>query len=421
MPKFVKGSIAVVTACLLLEVADGYEISQLYLAGNGLYLPKERLEHGGFAEAVYTADCYLLSPLKLKLQRCRQRLIVADDKVTGVDDYPGGSAVLVEFEVRLRLLGALLQYLHAVKHFLTGVGHAAGSHPGLIAGDEVLGPLYLRLLTLIGGVLLTALNLYHFKEFFVAYAVAGKLGILHMIDDIGDGLQEGYIVADEDEGVFVVVQIVLEPVDMLHIEIVGRLIEDEDGGCLKEKLRQQYLGALAAGKLVYRAVKTDVPKSEAAGYLLNAGIEGVEGAAVKDVLNLAYILKELCHFRIVFVQLRHPVVGGNHFLLHLVHIVKGGAKYIADGLTLLQYAVLIKIADLDATGPLNLALIRLQAAGDDGQEGTLAFTVGTYEGNMLTLHQTEGGVFKDSSGTEAVGYMLNIQYAHFYFSLSYSI
>ena len=45
-----------------------------------------------------------------------------------------------------------------------------------------------------------------------------------MINHIGYSIEERHIMGYEDKGVFVVRQIIFEPVDVLHIEVVGRLV-----------------------------------------------------------------------------------------------------------------------------------------------------------------------------------------------------
>ena len=68
-----------------------------------------------------------------------------------------------------------------------------------------------------------------------------------MIDQIDHTVQEGNIMADQDKGIFIIVQITFQPFNMLCIQIVGGLIQEKNIRFLQQKLAQQNLGTLPAG------------------------------------------------------------------------------------------------------------------------------------------------------------------------------
>ena len=150
-----------------------------------------------------------------------------------------------------------------------------------------------------------------------------------MINHVGHGIKERHIMGYEDKGVLVVRQIIFEPVDVLHIEVVGRLVQDEDFRILQQKFCEQDFRALAAGEFIDLLVQADIPKAQAAGYFLNAGINGIVTARFEHILNIAHIPHQCIHF--LRRGIAHLVVGGEHFLLGLHHIVKGGAQGVANG------------------------------------------------------------------------------------------
>ena len=51
-----------------------------------------------------------------------------------------------------------------------------------------------------------------------------------------------------DDGAFVLVEVLLQPVDALGIEVVGGLIEEEDVGLLQQKAAQGHAAALTSGE-----------------------------------------------------------------------------------------------------------------------------------------------------------------------------
>ena len=58
-----------------------------------------------------------------------------------------------------------------------------------------------------------------------------------------DGVQKVTVMADHDDeaGVLVIQNEVFQPVDGLNVEVVGRLVEHDDVGLSKQRLRQQHL------------------------------------------------------------------------------------------------------------------------------------------------------------------------------------
>jgi len=68
-----------------------------------------------------------------------------------------------------------------------------------------------------------------------------------MIDQIDHTVQKWNIVADQDKGIFVIIQITFQPFNMLCIQIVGGLIQEKNIRFLQKKFAQQDLGTLPAG------------------------------------------------------------------------------------------------------------------------------------------------------------------------------
>ena len=54
---------------------------------------------------------------------------------------------------------------------------------------------------------------------------------------------------NQDKGIFIVLQVALEPVNMLGIQVVGRLVQEQDIWFFQEELGQKNLGPLPTGQL----------------------------------------------------------------------------------------------------------------------------------------------------------------------------
>ncbi|MNC83232.1 hypothetical protein D3C75_1370790 [compost metagenome] len=67
-----------------------------------------------------------------------------------------------------------------------------------------------------------------------------------MIDHVYNFIHKFSIMGNQDEGIRILLQIVRQPVNMLHIQIVGRLIQQQYIGLLQQQLGQQNFCALPA-------------------------------------------------------------------------------------------------------------------------------------------------------------------------------
>ncbi len=79
-------------------------------------------------------------------------------------------------------------------------------------------------------------------------APEGKLRLIEMEDMVGDGIKEVAIVADDEDRRRIARQIVDEPERAFEIEIIGRLVEEQQVRRRKEHRRQRHAHPPAAGK-----------------------------------------------------------------------------------------------------------------------------------------------------------------------------
>ena len=79
---------------------------------------------------------------------------------------------------------------------------------------------------------------------------------------------------DDEQGAVEVREELFEPFQAAGVEVVGRLVEEEDVGALEQRRGQQRAGLLAAGEAGERAVGVEVLDPEAAADLLGARLGG---------------------------------------------------------------------------------------------------------------------------------------------------
>ena len=131
-------------------------------------------------------------------------------------------------EFRLGLFPGKFNDIHLIQFFLAGHGHVPGSHPGLVPGHEILQLRNFLLLALIGGLQLGLLYRVYFLELVIIAHIAVQSLVFHMVNQVDDTVEEGNVMGDEDEGIFILLQVAFQPVNVLYIQVVGRLVQQKN-------------------------------------------------------------------------------------------------------------------------------------------------------------------------------------------------
>ena len=176
-------------------------------------------------------------------------------------------------------------------------------------------------------------------------ALIGNAGAaIELERPFGDVVEEVAVVGDHDHGAGIVAQMMLEPGDAFGVEMVGRLVEQQDVGLGEQQAAKRHAPLLAARQRV------------------NLGVAGRAAQRVHGLLDLRIEVPEVAGVDLVL-QLRH-LVGG------LVGIVHGELVVAVELRLLLRHALhdiaghvlgrielrlLRQIADADAVGRPGLA------------------------------------------------------------------
>ena len=160
-----------------------------------------------------------------------------------------------------------------------------------------------------------------------------------MVNEVYHAVEERNVVRNEDEGVFVVDEISLQPFDVVFIQIVGRFVQQKDVRFFQQQFTHEDFGALTAGKLCDVFIQTDVCQTQCTTDFFHFGINDIEVMMFQQFLNAACFFHQeihpffvgFCHFRIIAVHLGFQIEEKG----------KGGLEYIPNGLTFFQYGVLI--------------------------------------------------------------------------------
>ena len=112
------------------------------------------------------------------------------------------------------------------------------------------------------------------------------------IGDAGDdGVEKIAIVRDQDHRVRVGVEVLLEPVARLEIEMVGRLVEQQQVGLAEQQLRQRDPHLPAAGEGFGRPFEVSRLEAEATEHRRRLQLDAVAVAEPEAVLQVAVAMQ----------------------------------------------------------------------------------------------------------------------------------
>ena len=232
-----------------------------------------------------------------------------------------------------------------------------------------LGDLGLVLLVFLELLLKTALPL-HGVEAVIA-GVELRLAVRYLHTALGHDVEEIAVVADGQHGAAEVENVVLQPLRGAHVEVVSRLVQQEDVRVLEYEPREIHAGLFAAGE-----------QGELAPAHLGGDVEAV-GDAVALVVHVvaaeaAKIVREL----VIFFEQRLAAVRG-HEALELLHSRGHGpqagvrlAQHVLGGPALGVDGDLAYESHAPPAAYGRRALVGLQLAGEDAEERGLAAAVG---------------------------------------------
>ena len=92
---------------------------------------------------------------------------------------------------------------------------------------------------------------------------------------------------DDDRRAFPLVEIAFEPLHGGDVEVVGRLVEQQQVGIGEQQAGEKGAGALSTRKMVQASGVIPRRKSEAGQHLLDARVVGVAAPALEVVLQRA--------------------------------------------------------------------------------------------------------------------------------------
>jgi RNase P/RNase MRP subunit p29 len=354
-------------------------------AARARLLAEENFEEGGLAGAVVAEQGNALAARDLQLDVRKQRPSVIrlaeplDGQNLVAEEVPLG-----EFCPHGLVLCGPVGLFDALHPVLDGHGaaveRAVVDAPALHAleREAQLGELGLLLFVLLELQLKARLLFLHVER--VVAGIELRLAVVQLHDARDDAVEEIAVVGDGQDGPLKFFNIALEPFHRVHIEVVRRLVEQQDIGLLEQQPREVHARFLAAGEAVEVLLPLRGGDAEAVADLVGLHVRLVAAAGLK-ARGKRVVLGERGLVR----MRRHLLFQLAHFVLDVRQLPEGRAQHVLDGVARGVVRDLGDEADLAAGREAHLAGIVVQLAGQDLEQRRLARAVASEQTDPFAL------------------------------------
>ena len=373
-----------------------------YSPSRDLFGPGEQLDQRGLACAVDADQGDAVSALDHEVD-------VAEDFFVGAAIFPGialghafelGHDAAAGLGLRERKVDRLffrrnldaldlLQFLDAALHLL-GLGRLVAE-----AVDEDFELLDAVALVAVGGrQLLVALRLLG-EELVVVAGVEPEALVPDFGDLVDRDVEKVAVVRDQHEGVRIVLQIFFQPVAGFEIEMVRRLVEQQQVGLLQKKLGEGEAHLPSAGEFVGQARPVFFREAQAHQDASDFGFDRVAVAGAEFVFDAVVAVGDGVVFRAGVVEFRHAVRERFEFRFHGAQVVEDRHALGEDAAAGEREAVLRKISGGRAFGDDEAAVVEGVHAGEDLHERGLAGAVAADQADAVAGRDEPVRVFEE--------------------------
>ena len=335
--------------------------------------------------AVRTHDGVALAAADLQREVLDDRLRrISDGEPVRRQRDGAGARAAVEVELGQRLIRLRpIQLVDLVEHLPARLG-LLRLLPGQVAADEVLrvGDVLLLPLVVLGHLLhpLAA----ELEELLVVAVVLDELSVREL-DDLRDGpVEKRPVVRDQQVAALEALQELLEELDAFEVEMVGRLVEQQQVDLRQQDAREHGPVLLAAAEFVNGAVPLRfVTEPDTAEDALHLGVQRVAVRVLVVVLQLGVFVQQPLMLGLAFRRVREIVLDGAHLPLDAQHLGECGLDEIEQRHPRLGVEVLSDMADGHAVRADDLPVIGLFLLQEQAEDRGLAGAVAADEPDVL--------------------------------------
>ncbi len=365
-------------------------MAALHLALVGLLLAQQHAQERRLAAAVGTHDAHAPAARQAEAQVGKQRPVVGLGQAAYLKHHVAGAAHPAEVHLRrLDLLGALDAF-ESVEGFLARVG--------LLVELAVVDPADVLLL-LLDVLLLSLVSLAFLLVALLAQppvllevAGVGRQSAGAQLEDAGDdAVEEIAVVADDEHGLGLADEVILQPAGGVDVEVVAGLVQEHDVGRGEQQLGEHQPTLLASAEGLDGPVVIGGREAETVKHLLDVVIDVVGVVVAEQFVEAVVARREGAPLGLVG--------GAGQSLGGVDHVVVGGEQLVErtfglfeEGSARGKVGLLAQKRDTGAGVQADVAVVGAVEAGEDAQQRRLADAVGPDEADALAGLQFEADV-----------------------------
>ncbi len=387
----------------LVEIRHFQLGAALDLACGRLQVTEHHLQQGGLAGTVGTqqADTVLALQDHGEVLDQQRAIGVMEADVFQHHHLLAGFVRRFDLDVRLALAFAALAALDAQGLECTHTAFVAGT-PGL---DALANPHFFLGQALveqrIGGFFGGQRGFLVHQEAGVVAVPVDQAAAVQFEDARGEVLQEGTVVGDEQHGTVETAQGFFEPGDGPDVQVVGRLVEQQQIRLGHQRLGQQHAAAPATGELGQGLVGGQLQAAQGAFHHL---LQAPAVAGFELVLNV----HELFQICIAVDVLAQVMKLGEQ----LADAIQACRDHIEHRTLVGNRQLLWQLADLQARGAPDLAIVALLLALDQAQHARFAGAVTADDAHPLATGDLPGHFVQQRHRAECEGHIAEFEQGH---------
>ena len=222
----------------------------------------------------------------------------------------------------------------------------------------------------------------------VVARVDGDLAAVDLADLRDDAVHELAVVRGHQQRAVVRLEEAFEPDDRFDVEVVGRLVHQQDVGLAEQHARHRDAHLPAARQRADVAVDPLVVEAEAVQHLARLALERVAAEMVVLFLHLAEAREDLVHV-VGLRGIRHRVLQLFELVMQVADAAAARDRFVEHRAARHLFDVLAEVADRQLLRHGDVALVRPLFARDHPEDRGLAGAVRPDQADLLTRIELE--------------------------------
>ncbi len=216
------------------------------------------------------------------------------------------------------------------------------------------------------------------------------IAAIQLEDPLGHVIQEIAIVGYRNDGAFVLLQVTLQPGDRFGIQVVGRLVEQQDIRFGQQQPAERDPAALATRKNAHRRLAWRATQRIEGD--LQAIVQGPGLDPVKLVLQAGLLFDqgvEIC------IRVGKGIIDCLITLEQVKDRLDSFFNHLADGLIRVELGLLVEHTNAVALGKGDLPGVAVVLAGDNPQQGTFPRAIQPKNTNLGAIEKAQRDIPQD--------------------------